>query len=366
MRVKLHYLVAMTLAVSDLAHGTRLKDLVEIEGVRDNQLIGYGLVVGLKGTGDTLLTVFSTQSLTNLLSRMGITVSPTAIQVKNTAAVLVTANLPAFSQPGTRIDISVSSIGDSSNLQGGVLIMTPLKGADAQVYAVGQGSVVTGGFVVGRPGNIQMVAHPTSGRIPNGAIVEQPPPSVTPGGKIHLQLRQSDFTTAARIAAAINLKYAGEEAKVAQADNAGVVTVLTPAAYKNRPVEFIADLESVAVEADRPAKIVISERTGTIVMGNDVRITPVSILHGSLTVKIETSLAVSQPAPQSQGKTEVVPEVRVKAKEEKARDIILEKGASVEELVRALVGIGSTPRDIIAILQNLRAAGAIEAELEVI
>lgn len=359
-------LLCLLVITTPSLRATRLKDLVEIEGVRDNQLIGYGLVVGLKGTGDKQQTVFSTQSLTNLLSRMGITVSPTAIQVKNTAAVLVTADLPPFIQPGTRIDVSVSSIGDSSNLQGGVLVLTPLKGADGQVYAVGQGSVVTGGFVAGRAGNSQTVNHPTSGRIPNGAIVEKAAPSVTPGDKIHLQLRQSDFTTAARIAAAINKKFGAPESQVARAENSGVVTVLTPSAYKTKPVEFVAELESVSVEADRPAKIVINERTGTIVMGNDVRITPVSILHGALTVEIETSLTVSQPGPLSQGKTELTPDVKVKAKEDKARDIVLKQGASVEELVRALVGIGSTPRDIIAILQNLRAAGAIEAEVEVI
>jgi flagellar P-ring protein precursor FlgI len=348
------------------AGATRLKDLVDFEGVRDNQLVGYGLVVGLKGTGDKQQTVFSTQSLTNLLSRMGITVSPTAIQVKNTAAVLVTADLQPFIQPGTRIDVSVSSIGDASNLQGGVLVLTPLKGADGQVYAVGQGSVVTGGFVAGRGGNSQTLNHPTSGRIPNGAIVEKPSPSVAPSKKIHLQLRQSDFTTAARIAAAINHRFGDTGAAVAQAENSGVITVLTPASYDKRSVEFVADLESVTVEADRPAKIVINERTGTIVMGNDVRISPVSILHGSLTVEIETKELVSQPEALAQGKTEVTQDVKVKAKEEKARDIVLKKGASVEELVRALVGIGSTPRDIIAILQNLRAAGAIEAEVEVI
>lgn len=361
MRFRIVWLLLANLAFG----GTRLKDLVEIEGVRDNQLIGYGLVVGLKGTGDKQQTVFSTQSLANLLSRMGITVSPAAIQVKNTAAVLVTADLPAFIQPGTRIDVAVSSIGDASNLQGGVLVLTPLKGADGLVYAVSQGSVITGGFVAGRAGNSQTVNHPTSGRIPEGAIVEKPAPSITPGAKIHLQLRQSDFTTAARIAAAINKNFAATPA-VANADNSGVVTVNAPLEYEKRPVEFVAELEKVTVEVDRRAKIVINERTGTIVMGNDVRISPVSILHGSLTVEIETSLAVSQPEPLSQGKTEVTPEIKVTAKEEKARDIVLKKGANVEELVRALVGIGSTPRDIIAILQNLRAAGAVEAEVEVI
>lgn len=362
----MRFLLSCWLAMSLAAGATRLKDLVDFEGVRDNQLVGYGLVVGLKGTGDKQQTVFSTQSLTNLLSRMGITVSPTAIQVKNTAAVLVTADLQPFIQPGTRIDVSVSSIGDASNLQGGVLVLTPLKGADGQVYAVGQGSVVTGGFVAGRGGNSQTLNHPTSGRIPNGAIVEKPSPSVAPSKKIHLQLRQSDFTTAARIAAAINHRFGDTGAAVAQAENSGVITVLTPASYDKRSVEFVADLESVTVEADRPAKIVINERTGTIVMGNDVRISPVSILHGSLTVEIETKELVSQPEALAQGKTEVTQDVKVKAKEEKARDIVLKKGASVEELVRALVGIGSTPRDIIAILQNLRAAGAIEAEVEVI
>ncbi len=366
MRRLLRVWLTAILAGSPAAYSARLKDLVSIEGVRDNQLVGYGLVVGLKGTGDKRQTVFSAQSLANLLSRMGVTVDPTTIQVADTAAVVVTANLPAFTEPGTRIDISVSAIGDCSNLQGGVLVLTPLKGADNQVYAVAQGSVVTGGFVAGGAGTTRTSNHPTSGRIPNGAIIERPAPSAPLTGRVRLQLRQADFTTAARISEAVNRKFGTAEAPVAHAENSGVVTVLSPAAYKTRPVEFIADMESILVEADRPAKIVVNERTGTIVMGNDVRITPVSILHGGLTVEIQTSLAVSQPQALSQGKTEVVPEVKVTAKEEKARNIVLKKGASVEELVRALVGIGSTPRDIIAILQNLRAAGAIEAEVEVL
>src|SRR4029077_5827256 len=185
---------------------TRLKDLVSIEGVRDNQLVGYGLVVGLNGTGDKRQTVFSAQSLTNLLARMGIAVSPTAILVRNTAAVLVTSNLPPFAQPGTRIDISVAAIGDSTNLQGGILVLTPLKGPDGQVYAAAQGSVVTGGFVAGRGGSNQTVNHPTTGRVPSGAIIEKPAPSVAPGSRVNLQLRQADFTTAARISTAINEK----------------------------------------------------------------------------------------------------------------------------------------------------------------
>lgn len=347
------------------ASGTRLKELVAIEGVRDNQLMGYGLVVGLNGTGDKRQTVFSAQSLTNLLARMGVSVSPSAMLVRNTAAVLVTATLPPFSQSGTRIDVSVSAIGDTSNLQGGILVLTPLKGADGQVYAVGQGSVVTGGFVAGRGGSTQTLNHPTSGRVPNGGIIEKPAPSVIPSGKVRLQLRQADFTTAARISEAINRKL-GAASPVAHAESSGLVVVETPIEFRNKPVEFIAELESIPVEADRPARIVINERTGTIVMGRDVRIAPVSILHGGLTVEIQTSLTVSQPQPLAQGTTTTVPEVKTTAKEEKARNIVLKQGASIDELVRALLAIGSTARDVIAILQNLRAAGALDAEIEVI
>ncbi|HTA71297.1 MAG TPA: flagellar basal body P-ring protein FlgI [Bryobacteraceae bacterium] len=346
--------------------GTRLKDLVSIEGVRDNQLVGYGMVVGLNGTGDKTQTVFSAQSLTNLLARMGVQVNPTAILVKNTAAVLVTADLPPFAQPGIRIDISVAAIGDSTNLRGGVLILTPMKGPDGLVYAAGQGSVVTGGFLAGRGGTSQTVNHPTAGRIPNGAIVEKLAPSVEPGGRIRLQLRQADYTTAARISIAINKKFGSDGTEPARAENSALISVDTPAVYKTNVVEFLGEIENLMVEADRPAKIVINERTGTIVMGKDVRIAPVAILHGTLTVEIQTILNTSQPEALSSGQTTVTPQTTVTAKEEKARNILLKQGASVEELVRALTAIGSTPRDIIAILQNLKAAGALEAELEVI
>jgi flagellar P-ring protein precursor FlgI len=356
----------MTALLGTATEGTRLKDLVSIEGVRDNQLVGYGLVVGLNGTGDKRQTVFSAQSLTNLLSRMGVAVSPTAILVRNTAAVLVTSNLPPFAQPGTRIDISVAAIGDSTNLQGGILVLTPLKGPDGQVYAAAQGSVVTGGFVAGRGGANQTVNHPTAGRVPNGAIVEKPAPSIAPSARVNLQLRQADFTTAARISGAINQKFGTDLAPLAQAQNSALVSVDVPPAYKARTVEFVGELENLTVEADRPARIVINERTGTIVIGKEVRIAPVAILHGALTVEIQTSLNTSQPPPLSAGQTTVTPQTDVTAKEEKARTVVLKQGASVEELVRALAAIGSTPRDIIAILQNLKASGALEAEVEVI
>jgi len=346
--------------------GTRLKDLVSIEGVRENQLVGYGLVVGLNGTGDKNTTIFSTQSLTNLLQRMGVTVSPTQVLVRNTAAVLVTADLPPFAQPGTRIDISVATIGDATNLRGGLLVLTPLKASDGQVYAAAQGSVVTGGFVAGRGGNNQTVNHPTAGRVPSGAIVEKLAPSVAPASRVNLQLRQADFTTAARISSAINEKFGTDIVQVAHAENSALVSVDLPPAYKAKTVEFLGELENVVVEADRPARIVINERTGTIVMGKEVRIAPVAIMHGTLTVEIQTTPLVSQPPPLSSGQTAVTPEVNVTAKEEKARNVILKQGASVEELVRALMAIGSTPRDIIAILQNLEASGALVAEVEVI
>jgi flagellar P-ring protein precursor FlgI len=328
-------------------------------------LLGYGLVVGLAGTGDRRQTVFSAQSLTNLLERMGVSVPPSAIRVNNVAAVMVTANLPPYAQPGMRLDVTVAAVGDATNLQGGLLLLTSLRGADGQVYAVAQGPVVTGGFVAGGMGTQQTVNHPTTGRVPNGAIVERPAPTPAPSGKLRLQLRYADFTTAARIAEAINKKFGGD-APVARAENSAVVAVQAPAPYASRLAEFLAEMENLTVEADRPAKVVINERTGTIVMGKEVRISPVAIMHGSLTVEIQTAFAVSQPAPLSGGTTQVVPQVGVGVKEDKARNVVLKQGATVEELVRALNAIGSTPRDIIAILQNLRAAGALEAELEVI
>jgi flagellar P-ring protein precursor FlgI len=366
MKYRITFCLLWSSAYLCAAEGTRLKDLVSIEGVRDNQLVGYGIVVGLNGTGDKVQTVFSAQSLTNLLARMGVQVDPTKILVRNTAAAVVTAELPAFAQPGTRLDVSVAAIGDASNLQGGILVLTPLKAADGQIYAAAQGSVVTGGFVAGRGGNNQTVNHPTAGRVPNGGIVEKLAPSVAPQNHIKLQLRHEDFTTASRIVGAINERFGTSKTKPAHADNSALVDVDVPVAYASRNVDFLSDLEDVSVEADRPARIVIDERTGTIVMGKGVRISPVAILHGSLTVEIQTRLQTSQPGPLSPGQTTVTPEVAVNAKEEKAKNIVLEQGASVEELVRALTAIGSTPRDVIAILQSLKASGALEADVVVI
>jgi flagellar P-ring protein precursor FlgI len=345
------------------AAGTRLKELASLEGVRDNQLMGYGLIVGLNATGDKRQTVFSAQALANILQRMGVSVNPTQITVRNMAAVMVTATLPPFAQPGTRIDITAAAIGDASNLQGGMLLLTPLKGPDGKTYAAAQGNVLTGGFASGRGGNSQTVNHPTVGRVPGGAIVEAPPPSVAPGSKLKLQLRQADFTTAARVADALNKHFGAE---VAHAESSALVAVDLPEAYTSRTVEFVAEMEGLTVDSDRPEKIIINEKTGTIVMGKDVRISPVAILHGTLSVEVRTTLDVSQPEPLAPAaKTVVTPEVAVNAKEEKAKNVILDKGATVEQLMRALQAIGSTPRDIIAVLQDMHTAGALDAEIEV-
>jgi flagellar P-ring protein precursor FlgI len=362
---KLIALIALAASAASSA-GTRLKEVVSLEGVRDNQLMGYGVTVGLAGTGDKRQTVFSVQALTNILKRMGVTVDPAAIQVRNVAAVMVTATLPPFAQPGTKIDITAAAIGDASNLQGGLLLMTPLKAADGQVYAIAQGPIMTGGFVAGKGGNSQTVNHPTVGRLPAGAIVERAPPSVAPSSHLKLQLREADFTTAARVAEALNRRFATGGQSVAKAESSAVVVVEMPAAYSARPVEFVAEMENLTVESDHAEKIVINERTGTIVIGKDVKISPVAIMHGALSVEIQTAFNVSQPAPLATGNTTVTPDTNVTAKESKAQNIVLQKGATVEELVRALQAIGSTPRDIIAILQNMRAAGALQAEIEVL
>lgn len=365
-------ILAFSLAAAALAaeappvRASRLKELIAIEGVRENQLVGYGLVVGLAGTGDRRQTIFSAQTLSNLLERMGVQVSPLALQVRNTAAVMVTATLPPFAQPGTRIDVIAAAMGDAQNLQGGLLVLTPLRAATGEVYAVAQGPVVTGGFIAGALGTVQALNHPTTGRIPAGAIVEKAPPSAFDSRVLRLQLRRSDFTNAARIASEINRRLAPETERIARAENSGIVTVAVPQDFEGRVVDFIARLEALTIDADRAERIIINERTGTVVMGKEVRIRPVSILHGTLTVEIETAFAVSQPAPFSEGQTTVVPQVGVGVKEEKTRNINLKEGATVEDLIQALQAIGATARDVISILQNLRAAGALDAEIEVI
>ena len=349
--------------VPGLCQAARVKDLVTIEGVRHNMLIGYGLVVGLQGTGDRRQTVFSTQSLSNLLRKMGVNVPPTALRVNNVAAVMVTGDLPPFATPGTTIDVTVSSIGDAATLQGGTLLLTSLKAASGEVYAVAQGAVSIGGFSAGRGGTSVQVNHPTVGRIPEGAIVERAAPTLAPDlSGFRLQLRRPDFVTAARLTEALNRKF---DQPIAQAENAAVVVVRAPTSYRGRPVEFIAQIDSLEVATDRRAKVVLNERTGTVVIGDKVTIAPVAVLHGNLTVQIVTDFAVSQPSALSSGETVVTPQVGVRVEEQEARQVLLKQGASVEELIKGLMSIGSTPRDIIAIVQSIAVAGALDADLEV-
>ena len=351
-----------SIAVPGAWGGVRLKELISLEGVRDNQLMGYGLVVGLAGTGDRRQTVFSAQSLANLLERMGLTVSPTTIQVKNTAAVTVTATLPPYAQAGSRIDVTVAALADAPSLQGGVLLMSGLRGPDDQVYAVAQGPLVLGGFLAGSGGNTQAVNHPTVGRIPNGAIVERGAPSVNLTAHLRLQLQRADFATAARITEALNKRFG----PIAHAENSALVAVSLPPEYEKNTTEFVAELERLTVETDSEAVIVVNERTGTIVMGKDVQIAPVAIMQGNLNVEIQTTSSVSQPNALSSGSTQVTQQTNVAVKQEPSRSLMLKQGATVEELVRALNAIGSSPRDIISILQNLKDAGALDAELRVI
>ena len=356
------YLILLLVAAAP-AGGARLKDLATIEGVRDNQLIGYGLVVGLNGTGDRQQTIFSTQSLANMLSKMGVNVAPNLLRVRNVAAVMATATLPPFATPGMRLDVTVSSIGDANSLRGGTLLLTALKGADGRTYAVGQGPLSIGGFSAGRGGTGVQVNHPTVGRAPNGALVELPAPSVAPDpAGVRLQLKRPDFVTASRVSEAVIREF--PDAGV-QAESSGAVRVRMPQDYRARPVEFLARLQALEVEPDRPARVVLNERTGTVVIGSTVRIAPVAVLHGGLTVQVVTDFIVSQPGPFGAGETAVVPQTNIEVQEEQVRKGMMPAGSTVEELVRALTAIGTTPRDIIAIMQSIAAAGALEAELEV-
>ncbi len=360
-----HLILTLFLGASALQAESRIKDVAAFEGVRDNQLVGYGLVVGLNGTGDRSQTFFTTQTLSNILERSGITIAPDQMRVKNIAAVMVTATLPAFIRQGSRIDVTVSSIGDAQDIQGGVLIMTPMKAANNQIYATAQGQVVLGGFSAGGGGNKVTTNHPTVGRIPNGGLVEREVAVELAGkSRLNLVLFDSDFTTAMRAARAIN-ESAG--APVASALDGRTITLDVPEPYGKRIVEFMAMVENARMDVDNRAKVVINEKTGTVVLGKEVKIAEVSILHGSLSLQVGTILNVSQPAPLSQGgQTTVVPDTRVTAQEDKGRSLTLREGASVEEVVKALNSIGAGPRDVIAILQAIKAQGALQAELEII
>nr|WP_328702227.1 flagellar basal body P-ring protein FlgI [Belnapia arida] len=355
--------LAFLLAGPAAAQSVRIKDIADVEGVRDNQLVGYGLVVGLPGTGDRLRTaIFTRQSLIGMLERLGVNTrdNEARLDTRNVAAVMVTANLPAFARPGSRIDISVSALGDATNLQGGTLVVTPLLGADGEVYAVAQGAVATGAVAArGAASSIQR-GVPTSARIASGAIVEREIPySLAGRPNIRLSLRNPDMTTARRIAAAINQSTGSTSAVATDPRTVALAMV------GRDPVGFLAQIEQLRVEPDQVARVVIEEASGTIVMGANVRVSTVAIAQGNLTIRITETPQVAQPNPLAGGETVVVPRTNIEVDDQAQRRVgLLSGGVSLQELVRGLNALGVGPRDLISILQSVKAAGALQAEME--
>jgi len=357
--------LAALVALAAPAHtASRIKDLTSVEGVRQNQLIGYGLVVGLNGTGDTLNNIpFTRQSLQAMLERMGVNIRGQTLRTGNVAAVMVTANLPAFGTQGTRIDVTVSAMGDAKSLQGGTLLVTPLLGADGNVYGVAQGSLAIGGFQA--EGDAAKITRgvPTVGRISNGAIIEREIDfALNRLPNLRLALRNADFTTAKRIAAAIN-DYIG--AATAEPLDPSTVQLTVPQQFRGKVVALLTEIEQLQIEPDLPAKIVIDERSGIIVMGRDVRVSTVAVAQGNLTVSISEAPQVSQPAPLSRGQTVVVPRTKVGVQEDGKKFALVRDGVSLQQLVDGLNALGIGPRDMISIMQAIKAAGAIQADIEV-
>lgn len=345
----------------------RIKDIANFAGVRDNQLVGYGLVVGLDGSGDrTTQTPFTVQSLKNMLGQLGVTLPPNVNpQLKNVAAVMITADLMPFAKAGQRFDVTVSSLGNAASLRGGTLLMSPLKGADGQVYAVAQGNLIVGGFGVGGADGSKITVNvPSVGRIPRGATVEREvPSSFAQGGSLVLNLHTPDFSTANRMMDVINDAFGGQ---VAQAVDGGSVQVRAPTSPSDR-VAFVAALENLPVESGTPpARVVINARSGTIVMGANVRVLPAAVSHGNLTVTIAENPQVTQPEPLAGGQTVVTPQTAITATQEDSRMFLFDPGTSLNEIVRALNNVGAAPGDLVAILEALREAGALRAELVVI
>lgn len=341
----------------------RVGDIAAVEGVRNNPLVGYGIVVGLNGTGDRRQTMFTIQALASAMQRMGVQIPVGTARVNNVAAVFVTATLPPFASPGAYVDVTVSSMGDAKSLQGGILLLTPLLGADGQVYAAAQGALTLGGYAAGNGANGKVMNHPTVGRIPDGAIVERPQPldlkRVTP---LHIVLREASFSQATAVADAINAEW---KSPVASALDGRRVLLQSDKLPAELPA-FLARIENLRIPVETSAKVAINERTGTIIMGHDVTLGAVSIMHGNLAVEIKTDFKISQPEGLSSGRTTVVPEQRVSVRDSPARKLELAEGATVHQLVGGLQSIGATAHDVIAILQALKRAGALQAEVEVL
>ena len=358
-------LVSIVLALLLLpvaAGAARLKDIADIEGVRGNQLFGYGIVVGLNGTGDGKVD-FTMKSLANLMEKMGVKIEPKDIKVKNVASVMVTATLPAFVRPGSKIDVTLSSLGDAKSLQGGTLLFTPLKGADGNVYAVSQGEVSVGGFAVEEGGDTAQKNHPTVGTIAAGGIVERAIPfDLFQSRRVRIVLRDPDFTTMTRVVAEINRDLGRPLA--AAIDSASVEIPLMPDMQRD-PVSLVARLESIDVEQDTGAKVIVNERTGTIIVGEHVRIGRVALAHGNLNIAIRTENQVSQPNALAEGETRVVSNTDITVGEEKKRLGLVGGEVTLGELVKALNAIGATPRDLISIFQALKRAGALHADLDI-
>lgn len=367
----LHLLASGILAVGLLLPGTalaqsRIKDLADVEGVRDNMLIGYGLVVGLNGTGDTINnSPFTEQSLTGMLERLGVNIRGETLRTRNVAAVMVTATLPPFGTQGTRVDVSVATLGDAKNLQGGILLVTPLMGADGEVYAVAQGPVAVSGFSAQGQAASVTRGVPTAGRIAGGAIIEREVTfSLADMPTVRLALRNPDFTTAVRVSEAINKVFGPRASKAT--DPASIV-IDVPPARRAELISFIRDVEQLRVTPDQPARVVIDEASGVIVMGENVRISTVAIAQGNLTIRITETPQVSQPNALSQGgQTAVVPRTDIQVDTQAGNKLaVMQSGVSLQELVRNLNALGVGPRDMISILQSIKAAGALQAEIEV-
>lgn len=342
----------------------RIRDITDVQGVRGNQLIGYGLVVGLQGTGDRQQTFFTVQTLANTLQRLGVQIPTGSAVVKNIAAVMVTAELPPFAEAGMKMDITVSSVGDAKSLEGGVLVLTALHGTDGQVYAEAQGPLTTGGYSEGIQGQLKAVNFTTVARVPEGAIVERDiRVDLRNFRTVSFLLRQADFSTARDIAEAINKNFG---APVAVASDSRHIDVDTRLASMPSVPLLISRVQSLQVDVSTPAKVVLNERTGTVVLGGDVLLSPVSVLHGGLQIQVDTVLTTSQPAPFSNGITTTTPNTQLTVQDKEARSIRLGNGANVEELIKGLHAIGATAHDIVSILQAVKAAGGLQADLEVI
>ncbi len=359
-------LLALVAAAAPAAAEVRVKDIAHVQGVRENSLYGYGLVVGLNGTGDkSANNPFTPQTIASMLARLGITVPVERLDGKNVAAVIVTAKLPPFIKPGATLDVTVSSLGDATTIQGGTLLLTPLQGPDGRVYALAQGPLSVGGMAAsGQGGDTVQKNHPTVGRIPNGGVVEREVPMALDPSAVTLTLQQPDFTTAVRLARAVNGAGLGE---VARAVDPSTIVVSVPQADQPRLMEFIARVESVTLAPDAPARVVINERTGTVIMGSQLRLSTVAIAHGNLTITIKERKDVSQPAPFApQGaQTVVVPRSNVSVREEKSSLMVVPEGVSIGDVVQGLNALGVTPRDLISILQAIHQAGALMADLEI-